>query len=84
MPVRCPGPSTVTGKCALLIAIFMRVGVPQSPRGQRERDHLVPLGEGGTDTVENVAALCPNCHRRMHVLNLPTDVAVLRNRVSGR
>jgi 5-methylcytosine-specific restriction protein A len=48
-----------------------------------EIHHLVPLAEGGTDTVENVAALCPNCHRRMHVLDLPADVAVLRKKLAG-
>jgi 5-methylcytosine-specific restriction enzyme A len=46
-----------------------------------EIHHIVPLEEGGPDTIENVAALCPNCHRKMHVLNLPADVVRLRNRV---
>jgi 5-methylcytosine-specific restriction protein A len=49
-----------------------------------EIHHIVPLDEGGQDTVENVAALCPNCHRKMHVLNLPADVVRLRNKVLGR
>jgi 5-methylcytosine-specific restriction enzyme A len=49
-----------------------------------EIHHIVPLAEGGQDTVENVAALCPNCHRKMHVLNLPADVVRLRNKVAGR
>lgn len=46
-----------------------------------EIHHIIPLEEGGTDTIENVAALCPNCHRKMHELNLPADVVRLRNRV---
>jgi len=25
------------------------------------------LAEGGGDTAENSAALCPNCHRSMHL-----------------
>lgn len=25
-----------------------------------------PLGEGGPDVIENAAACCPNCHRRLH------------------
>ena len=49
-----------------------------------EIHHIVPLEEGGEDVVENVAALCPNCHRKMHELNLPADVVRLRNRVSSR
>lgn len=26
-------------------------------------DHVVPLGEGGADNVENMAACCKRCHR---------------------
>ncbi len=29
-----------------------------------EVHHLIPLSEGGADSPENVAAICPNCHRR--------------------
>ena len=31
-----------------------------------ETHHIVPLSEGGPDTVANVAALCPNHHREAH------------------
>ena len=31
-----------------------------------ETHHVVPLGEDGTDTEDNVAALCPNHHREAH------------------
>jgi hypothetical protein len=31
-----------------------------------EVHHVVPLAEGGADTVDNAVALCPNCHRRVH------------------
>ncbi|MDN7629684.1 HNH endonuclease [Burkholderia cenocepacia] len=31
-----------------------------------EVHHRQPLAEGGTDTVENAIALCPNCHRERH------------------
>ena len=31
-----------------------------------ETHHIVPLSEGGADTVENVIALCPNEHREAH------------------
>ncbi|GJL88994.1 MAG: hypothetical protein DHS20C03_27030 [Minwuia thermotolerans] len=31
-----------------------------------ETHHVLPLAEGGPDTVENCAAVCPNCHRALH------------------
>lgn len=31
-----------------------------------EVHHIVPLAEYGDDRLENVAALCPNCHRELH------------------
>lgn len=31
-----------------------------------ETHHVVPLSDGGEDTVENSIALCPNCHREVH------------------
>lgn len=31
-----------------------------------EVHHIIPLAEGGNDTIENAIALCPNCHRHAH------------------
>ena len=31
-----------------------------------EVHHLIPLANGGSDTTENTAAVCPNCHRALH------------------
>lgn len=31
-----------------------------------EVHHIVPLADGGPDTVRNAVACCPNCHREMH------------------
>lgn len=31
-----------------------------------EVHHVHPLAEGGSDTVENTIAVCPNCHRNLH------------------
>jgi 5-methylcytosine-specific restriction protein A len=45
-----------------------------------ETHHIVPLTKGGEDHRENIASLCPNCHRKMHVLHVPEDVAILKNR----
>lgn len=42
-----------------------------------ETHHIIFLSKGGTDTVDNVAAICPNCHRKIHNLNLEEDVKKL-------
>ncbi len=42
-----------------------------------EGHHILSLADGGPDTEENVVALCPNCHRRMHVLELESDKELL-------
>ncbi len=31
-----------------------------------EVHHVKTLAEGGSDTIENAVALCPNCHREIH------------------
>jgi 5-methylcytosine-specific restriction protein A len=31
-----------------------------------EVHHVKPLAQGGSDTVTNAVAVCPNCHRRFH------------------
>lgn len=38
-----------------------------------EVHHIIWLSQGGEDSIENTVALCPNCHRKMHILNLPGD-----------
>ncbi|MFZ5888179.1 MAG: HNH endonuclease [Chloroflexota bacterium] len=38
-----------------------------------EVHHVKWLSKGGEDKAENVVALCPNCHKKMHVLDLPDD-----------
>jgi 5-methylcytosine-specific restriction protein A len=43
-----------------------------------ETHHIIWLSQGGPDSIENTVALCPNCHRRMHILDLETDKATLR------
>jgi 5-methylcytosine-specific restriction endonuclease McrA len=42
-------------------------------RAYLEAHHIQWLSSGGLDIPENTSALCPNCHRKMHVLNLETD-----------
>lgn len=46
-----------------------------------ETHHIVWLARDGEDTVDNTVALCPNCHRRMHVLNAEADVKKLQRRL---
>jgi hypothetical protein len=31
-----------------------------------EIHHILPMSDLGPDTVENVGAVCPNCHRKLH------------------
>tara|TARA_B110000908_G_C10210019_1_gene429707 strand:+ start:166 stop:990 length:825 start_codon:yes stop_codon:yes gene_type:complete len=45
-----------------------------------ETHHITWLANEGEDTVENTVALCPNCHRKMHILNSPKDIKALQNR----
>ncbi|TLG77395.1 HNH endonuclease [Culicoidibacter larvae] len=42
-----------------------------------ECHHIVWLSRGGEDTIENTVALCPNCHRRVHVLEIDLDIKML-------
>lgn len=49
-----------------------------------ECHHVVHLANGGEDAVSNAVALCPNCHRKMHSLNLKTDKQKLIKRISKR
>ena len=43
-----------------------------------ETHHIEWLSRGGTDTLDNTVALCPNCHRKMHVLDLEEDKSKLK------
>ena len=43
-----------------------------------ESHHIEWLASGGQDSVENTVALCPNCHRKMHIVNDPKDVERLK------
>jgi len=39
-----------------------------------EVHHIHYLSKGGSDTTNNVVALCPNCHRKIHHLEIEADV----------
>ncbi|MBP3206376.1 MAG: HNH endonuclease [Lachnospiraceae bacterium] len=36
------------------------------------------ISGGGEDSTTNTVALCPNCHKRMHVLDKPEDIYKLQ------
>ena len=48
-----------------------------------ENHHIVWLSRGGEDSAGNCAALCPNCHRRMHIIDDPNDIQQLKDIVSN-
>lgn len=43
-----------------------------------ECHHIIWLSKHGEDTIENTVALCPDCHRRMHILQLKEDIEKLQ------
>ena len=47
-----------------------------------ECHHIDWLSKGGMDSIDNCVALCPNCHRKMHVLNTPEDILELLKVIS--
>ena len=51
-----------------------------TPNGEPylESHHIVWLSKGGEDSIENTVALCPNCHKKMHIVNDPEDVEKLK------
>lgn len=48
-----------------------------------EVHHIQWLSRGGEDSTVNTVALCPNCHTRMHILDKPEDVELLKKCVRG-
>ncbi|MBQ7366113.1 MAG: HNH endonuclease [Spirochaetaceae bacterium] len=43
-----------------------------------ECHHIIWLSEGGADELRNTVALCPNCHKKMHIVNDDEDVKKLQ------
>lgn len=42
-----------------------------------ESHHVITLANGGPDAIYNAVAICPNCHRKIHVLNNKADTEKL-------
>lgn len=69
------------GKCQLCLcdAPFKnKLGKPHL-----ETHHIIWLSRGGDDSIENTVALCPNCHSKMHILDLEQDRNILKKRVEN-
>ena len=62
------------GKCDLCgcNAPFEHQGIPYL-----ESHHVVTLADNGPDAIYNTVAICPNCHRRVHVLKDKNDIRKL-------
>ena len=43
-----------------------------------EVHHIKWLAKNGTDTLDNVVALCPTCHRKMHIVANKQDINKLK------
>lgn len=46
--------------------------------------HIVHLEQGGEDSIENVVAICPNCHDIIHLRNDKADADLLKLKVRGK
>ncbi len=46
-----------------------------------ESHHIDWLSKGGMDSVDNCVALCPDCHRKMHILNDTNDIKHLKTKI---
>lgn len=42
-----------------------------------EAHHVIRVADGGRDSIDNVVAICPNCHRKVHVLNDEEETVIL-------
>lgn len=49
-----------------------------------ESHHIKWLSRGGKDRLDNVVALCPNCHRKMHILDDGEEVRKLKELAARR
>lgn len=46
-----------------------------------EAHHIKWLSKGGADEIDNIVALCPNCHRKIHVIGSNKDEDLLVSRI---
>ncbi|KAA1804759.1 MULTISPECIES: HNH endonuclease [Bacillus] len=48
-----------------------------------EVHHIHYLSKGGSDTIDNVVALCPNCHRKIHLLEMEEDIKKISEKATS-
>lgn len=53
------------GMCEMLGCTYIAF-LNENKKPYLEGHHVKPLSEGGDDAIDNVAALCPRCHREQH------------------
>ncbi len=46
-----------------------------------ESHHIIWLSKGGADSIDNTVALCPNCHKKMHIVNDEKDIKILQKKI---
>lgn len=68
------------GKCDLCgnYAPFKSKGEPYL-----ECHHVIQLAKDGPDAYYNTVALCPNCHRKVHIVNSKNDFNFLKNKIKS-
>lgn len=49
-----------------------------------ECHHIIWLSKGGSDSIDNTVALCPNCHKKMHIIADEKDVKFLQEKISKK
>lgn len=49
-----------------------------------ESHHVIWLSRGGADKLSNTVALCPNCHKKMHIVDDEKDIAKLSTIAKNR
>ncbi len=49
-----------------------------------EAHHVIWLSKGGKDDLSNIVALCPNCHKKVHLLADQKDIEYLQNILNNR
>ena len=56
----------------------------QAPFKNKKKEHYLEvhhinwLSKGGEDSMRNVAALCPNCHKKLHILKNNAEIEKLK------
>ena len=44
--------------------------------------HLIPLSHSGTDEIDNIAALCPNCYEKLKMLKKSEDIETVKEHMA--